>query len=37
MSHLVLGELLVMFVNILTANGKYPGQDCENLQLPIQM
>ena len=26
-----------MFVNTLTANGKYPVQGCENLQLPIQM
>ena len=26
-----------MFVNTLTADGKYPIQYCENLQLPIQM
>ena len=26
-----------MFVNTLTADGKYRGQYCENLQLPIQM
>ena len=31
------GEVLVVFVNRLTADGKYPVQDCENLQLPIQM
>ena len=37
MSPLVLGEVLVVFVNRLTADGKYPVQDCENLQLPIQM
>ena len=36
MSPLVLGEVLVVFVNRLTADGKYPVQDCENLQLPIQ-
>ena len=37
MSPLVLGEILMVFVNRLTADGKYPVQDCENLQLPIQM
>ena len=37
MSPLVLGEILELFVNILTADGKYPVQCCENLQLPIQM
>ena len=37
MSPLLLGEALVVFVNRLTADGKYPVQDCENLQLPIQM
>ena len=37
MSALVLGEVLVVFVKRLTADGKYPVQDCENLQLPIQM
>ena len=26
-----------MFVNTLTPDGKYQGQYCENLQLPIQM
>ena len=28
---------MVIFVNRLTAVGKYPLQDCENLQLQIQM
>ena len=37
MSPLVLGEILGVFVNTLTADGKYPVQGCENLQLPIQM
>ena len=37
MSPVVLGEVLVVFFNRLTADGKYPVQDCENLQLPIQM
>ena len=34
---LVLGEILGVFINTLTADGKYPVQDCENLQVPIQM
>ena len=33
----VLGEILGVFVNTLTAAGKYPVQRCENFQLPIQM
>ena len=37
MCPLVLGEILGVFVNTLTADGKYPVQGCENLQLPIQM
>ena len=37
MSPLVLGEILVVFVNTLTVDAKYPVQDCENLLLPIQM
>ena len=37
MSRLVLGEILVVFVQRLSADGKYPVQDCENLQLAIQM
>ena len=34
---IVLGQILGVFVNTLTADGKYPVQGCENLQLPIQM
>ena len=37
MSPLVLGEVLVVFVNRSTADGKYPVQDCEKMQLAIQM
>ena len=37
MSPLVLGEILRVFVNILTDDAKYPVQDCENLPFPIQM
>ena len=37
MSPLVLGESLRVFLNTLTADDKYPGQDCENLRRPIQM
>ena len=37
MSPLVLGEILGVFVNILTADGKYPVDGLENLELPIQM
>ena len=37
MSPLVLDEKLGVFVNTLTADGKYPVQVCENLQVPIQM
>ena len=37
MSPLALGELLGMFVNTLTADTKCLVQDCENLQLLIQM
>ena len=37
MSPLALGEILGVFANTLTAYGNYPVQDCENLQLPIQM
>ena len=33
---LVLGKVLVLFVNTLTVDGKYPVQDFENLQLSIQ-
>ena len=34
---LVLGEILGMFVNALTADGKYPVEGCENFQIPIEM
>ena len=37
MSPLVLGDTLRVFTNTLTAQGKYPVDDFENLQLPIQM
>ena len=37
MSPLVLLETLGVFVNILTADEEYPVQDCEHLQLLIQM
>ena len=37
MSLLVLGEVLVVFVNGLTAVGEYPVQDCENLKLAFQI
>ena len=37
MSPVVLGEILGVFVNTLTADVEYPVQDCKNLQLPIQM
>ena len=37
MAPLVLGEILGVFLNTLTADGKYPIPDCENLQLAIQM
>ena len=37
MSALVLGKILGVFYNTLTADGKYPVQDWENLQLPMQM
>ena len=37
MSRLVLGESLVLLVNRLTPDGKYHVQDCENLQIRIEM
>ena len=37
MPFLVLREILGVFVNTLSADHKYPSQDCENLLLPIQM
>ena len=36
MSLLVIVEILGVFVNKLTADNKYPVEDCENLQLTIQ-
>ena len=36
-SPLVLGEILGLFFNTLTAYDKYPVQDCENLPLPVQI
>ena len=37
MSPLVLAKILRVFLSPLTADGKYPLQDCEKLLLPIQM
>ena len=37
MSPPVIGEVLGVFVNTLSADDKHPVQDCQNLQLPIQM
>ena len=37
MSPILLGEILEMFRNTLTVEGKYPIKDWENLQLRIQM
>ena len=37
MSPLVFCEILGVFLNTLTADGKYPVPDCQNLQLAIQM
>ena len=37
MSPPVLVEVLWVFVNTVTAEGKYPVQDFENLPLPIQI
>ena len=34
---LVLAEILLVFVNTLTADDKYRNQHCKNLTLPIQM
>ena len=36
MSPLLLPEILVVFANRLTPDGKYPIEDCENLLLSIQ-
>ena len=37
MSPLVLHEILGVFVNTLTGDGKYPVQDCQNFPVAIQM
>ena len=37
MCPLVLAEILLVFVNTLTADDKYRAQHCKNLALPIQM
>ena len=37
MSCLVLRKILGVLVSTLTADKKYPVQDSENLQLPIQI
>ena len=37
MSHLVLCEILGVFVNTLTTDAKYPVEDGENFPLLIQM
>ena len=37
MSSLVSGEILGVFFNTLTADGKYPVQGCGKVQLPIQI
>ena len=37
MSPIVLGEMLGVSVNTLTANGKYFVQYCKNLPLQVQM
>ena len=36
-SPVVLGEILGVFLDTMTADDKYPVQDCKNLPLPIQM
>ena len=37
MAPLVLGEILGVFINTLTAEGKYPVENWEYLRLPIWM
>ena len=37
MSPAVLGEILGVFLNILTSNGKYTVQDVEKVQLSIEI
>ena len=36
-SPIVLGKILGVFPNTLTADGKYPVEDWENWQLPMQI
>ena len=37
MSPIVLSQILGLFVTTFNVDGKHPGSDCKNLQLPIQM
>ena len=37
MLRLVLSEILVVFFKRLTPDGKYPVQDCENLEIRMEM
>ena len=37
MSGLVLSVVLGVFVNTLTADDKYPAEDCDNLKVSVQM
>ena len=37
MSPIVLSQILGVFVTTFNVDGKHPGSDCKNLQLPIQM
>ena len=37
MSSLIIGEILSLLFNTLTAEGKYPVEDWENLPVPIWM
>ena len=37
MSLVLLSQILGIFLNTLTAEGKYLAQYCKNLQLPIEM
>ena len=36
-SPVLLSEILGMFLNTLSTDGKYPNEDKENLSLPIQI
>ena len=37
MSPLLLPEILLVFLNTLTAEAKYPNEDWQNFPLPMQM